>query len=96
MSFEISWVGYHNTGSGRIWGYLRNKEDSWFNPYYSFWGKKDGVIHFQKIRENTLKRSFNKTIMRKKEKYIQDYTLQDHVRNEFEQLQIIRKLKLGN
>lgn len=93
MSFEITWVGKHNSGNNRIWGYLRNKEDNWYDPYYSFWGKKDGVIHFQKIKENTLKRDFNKVIKRKKEKYILDYNLREHVKYEFEQLLILRKLK---
>lgn len=96
MSFQIKWSGRHNSGNGRIWGYLVNTEENWFNPYYSFWGKKDGVIHFQKIKEHSFRKDFNKSVKRKKEKYVLDTSFQDHVKNEFEQLQIIRKLKLGS
>lgn len=95
MSFQIKWAGKHNSGSGRIWGYLINTEDNWFNPYYSFWGKKDGVIHFQKIKENSVKRDFAKAVKRKKQKYILDTSLDDRIRKEFEQVEIIRKLKIG-
>jgi hypothetical protein len=98
MSFNIVWSGRHKECNGRIWGYLVNndeKTERGYCTYYSFWGRKNGVIHFQRIKEYTMRNEFKRTVKRKKEKYSQDDNLHTIIAREFGQLEIIRKLKQG-
>lgn len=93
MTSTVRWVGLSKRGDQRIWGYIENPISPWRNPAITtFWGKKNGNIHFQEIRNGS---EFKVTFRRKKEKYVENPELVDQVTKEYEKTMIMKKLK-GN
>jgi hypothetical protein len=93
MTETVRWAGLSKRGDQRIWGYIENPSFPWKNPSITtFWGKKDGNIHFQEIRNGS---EFKVTLRRKKEKYAEKPELVGRVAEEYEKIMIMKKLK-GN
>jgi hypothetical protein len=93
---EVKWAGVDRSNR-RVWGYLVDKKEESLFQYYdvvkTFWGHKNGRLYFQRTRAD---KTFWKNASKKKDKYnVHDTTLHDKVREEYEQLQIMRKLRNG-
>lgn len=87
---EIRWVGTdHARNKKRVWGYLVEIDNPW-KQCTTFWGRKGGKIYFQNTR---MDKEFQKNLKRKRERYVQESDLEPSVLFEYEQVQIMKKLK---
>lgn len=96
MTVEIRWAGINGRSvHKRVWGYLIDKKEedmfTHYNLVKTFWGTVDGKITFH---STTATKVFYKNVVEKRRKYcIKDAALEDRIRTEYEQEQIMRRLK---
>lgn len=90
MSATIRWAGVSKDNHKRIWGYLVEPDSENWKNCTTFWGSENGKIYFQTRRMDKV---FHANLKRKLRQYVPKDSLRARVIDEFEQLQVIKKLK---